>query len=102
MSVVGLGSVVEGDGTFGVDSANLMNFISVRANEWLCESVDSFDVLVVVFLLFFPLLRRYCITCIGLGCFRSESIPVMLIFIARDCNPWLFGLSSPSIDSMPW
>ena len=96
MSVVELGSFVAGDGTFGVNSASLMKFISclvfVRTNG---EDVDSFDVsvdqLLLILLLFFSLLLRFCITCIGRGCvfavgpFQSSCCAV--IFIARGCNP---------------
>ena len=98
MSVVELGSFVAGDGTFGVNSASLMNFISclvsVRTNGCVKVSIVfyvSVEQLLLVLLFFYSLLIRFCIICIGLGCvfavgpFQSSCCAV--IFIARDCNP---------------
>ena len=64
MSVVELGSFVAGDGTFGVNSASL------------CEGVDSFDVSVEQLLLELRFLYHLHQSWL---CFRSGSIPVILL-----------------------
>ena len=94
MSVVELGSFFAGDGTFGVNSASLMNFISC-----LVSVRTSGCVKVSIVLMF--LLNSCCLFCwffihccldfvslasvLAVGQFQSSCCAV--IFIARDCNP---------------
>ena len=87
-----------GDGKFGVNSASLRNVISclvsVRTNGCVKVSIVLMFLLnscCLFLLVFYSLLLRFCITCIGFGCVfavgQFQSSCCAVIFIARDCNP---------------
>ena len=94
-SVVDLGSFFAGDGTFGVNSASFMNFISclVSVRTYCCVKVSMFVMFLLNSCCFF-FLNHCCFDFVSLasvlvvfavGKFQSSCCAV--IFIARDCNP---------------